>query len=107
MFMKVFQTKIHYHHRFYIIFFFFFLMKLLKELVDVETQLAQKNSTIAGTYATSVALNIVGVLYTYHCCLLVSQEQTVAVFDGFVILLIYLLLAVLPGVAQDCNNILE
>lgn len=66
-------------------------MQLLKELVDVEIQLVQKNSTIAGTYATSVALNIVGVLYTYHCCLLVSQEQTVAVFDGFVILLINLL----------------
>lgn len=58
-------------------------MQLLKELVDVETQLAQKSSTIAGTYATSVGLNIVGVLYTYHCCLLVSQEQTVAVFDGY------------------------
>ncbi|GFR15875.1 mediator of RNA polymerase II transcription subunit 12-like protein, partial [Trichonephila clavata] len=59
-----------------------FAIQLLKELVDVETQLIAKTSSIAGTYATSVGLSIVGVLYTYHCCLLVSQEQTLAIFDG-------------------------
>ncbi|GFV97760.1 mediator of RNA polymerase II transcription subunit 12-like protein [Trichonephila clavipes] len=59
-----------------------FAIQLLKELVDVETQLIAKTSSTAGTYATSVGLSIVGVLYTYHCCLLVSQEQTLAIFDG-------------------------
>ncbi|KFM81956.1 Mediator of RNA polymerase II transcription subunit 12, partial [Stegodyphus mimosarum] len=59
-----------------------FTIQLLKELVDVEAQLAQKSSNLTGSYATSVGLSIVGVLYTYHCCLLVSQDQTLAVFDG-------------------------
>lgn len=53
-----------------------FGLQLLKELVEVENQLAQKGSALCGTYATSVGLYIVGLFYRYHCCLLVSQEYT-------------------------------
>lgn len=57
-------------------------IQLLKELADVESQLSQKNASLAGTYAPSVGLNLVGVLFRYHCCLLVSQQQTLSVFEG-------------------------
>lgn len=59
-----------------------FTIQLLRELVEVENQLSQKSSIVAGSYATSLGLFIVGVLYKYHCCLLVSQEQTCALFEG-------------------------
>ncbi|XP_023221820.1 mediator of RNA polymerase II transcription subunit 12-like protein [Centruroides sculpturatus] len=59
-----------------------FTIQLLRELVEVENQLSQKGSIVAGSYATSLGLFIVGVLYKYHCCLLVSQEQTCALFEG-------------------------
>ncbi|XP_076370100.1 mediator complex subunit kohtalo isoform X2 [Tachypleus tridentatus] len=59
-----------------------FCLQLLKELADVETQLVQKGSLLAGTYATSMSLYIVGILYRYHCWLLVSQEQTISAFEG-------------------------
>ncbi|KAH9370579.1 hypothetical protein HPB48_002490 [Haemaphysalis longicornis] len=49
---------------------------LLKELVEVENQLAQKGSALSGTYATSLGLYIIGLFYRYHCCLLVCQEYT-------------------------------
>lgn len=51
-------------------------MQLLKELVEVENQLAQKGSALSSTYATSLGLYIVGLFYRYHCCLLVSQDYT-------------------------------
>uniref|UniRef100_A0A2R5LGN9 Putative thyroid hormone receptor-associated protein complex subunit n=1 Tax=Ornithodoros turicata TaxID=34597 RepID=A0A2R5LGN9_9ACAR len=53
-----------------------FGLQLLKELVEVESQLGQKGSALCGTYATSLGLYIVGLFYRYHCCLLVSQEYT-------------------------------
>ncbi|EEC08725.1 thyroid hormone receptor-associated protein, putative [Ixodes scapularis] len=53
-----------------------FGLQLLKELVEVENQLAQKGSALSGTYATSLGLYIVGLFYRYHCCLLVSQDYT-------------------------------
>ncbi|RWS13512.1 thyroid hormone receptor-associated protein-like protein [Dinothrombium tinctorium] len=59
-----------------------FVIQLLKELVDVELQLQQKCPILAGNYCTTIGLYIVGVLYRYHNCLLVSLEETVAVFDG-------------------------
>ncbi|XP_067143152.1 mediator of RNA polymerase II transcription subunit 12-like protein isoform X2 [Centruroides vittatus] len=59
-----------------------FTIQLLRELVEVENQLSQKGSIVAGSYATSLGLFIVGVLYKYHCCLLVSQEQACALFEG-------------------------
>ncbi|XP_075535912.1 mediator of RNA polymerase II transcription subunit 12-like protein isoform X4 [Dermacentor variabilis] len=53
-----------------------FGLQLLKELVEVENQLVQKNSALSGTYATSLGLYIVGLFYRYHCCLLVCQDYT-------------------------------
>ncbi|KAL1427761.1 hypothetical protein MTO96_003108 [Rhipicephalus appendiculatus] len=53
-----------------------FGLQLLKELVEVENQLAQKGSTLSGSYATSLGLYIVGLFYRYHCCLLVCQDYT-------------------------------
>ncbi|XP_077555179.1 mediator of RNA polymerase II transcription subunit 12-like protein isoform X10 [Haemaphysalis longicornis] len=53
-----------------------FGLQLLKELVEVENQLAQKGSALSGTYATSLGLYIIGLFYRYHCCLLVCQEYT-------------------------------
>ncbi|XP_076661232.1 mediator complex subunit kohtalo [Halictus rubicundus] len=56
-------------------------IQILKELPEVETQLTAKNSQLVRSYTTSLSLYVVGVLRRYHCCLLLSPEQTTAVFD--------------------------
>ncbi|XP_015113779.1 mediator of RNA polymerase II transcription subunit 12 isoform X2 [Diachasma alloeum] len=56
-------------------------IQILKELPEVESQLALKNSQLVRSYTTSLSLYVVGVLRRYHCCLLLSPEQTTAVFD--------------------------
>ncbi|CAH1994694.1 unnamed protein product [Acanthoscelides obtectus] len=57
-------------------------IQILKELPEVETQLYNKNSILSRNYTTSLSLYVVGVLRRYHCCLLLSPEQTTAVFEG-------------------------
>nr|CAH7731850.1 unnamed protein product [Callosobruchus chinensis] len=57
-------------------------IQILKELPEVETQLYNKNSILSRNYTTSLSLYVVGVLRRYHCCLLLSPEQTSAVFEG-------------------------
>ncbi|XP_008193999.1 mediator of RNA polymerase II transcription subunit 12 isoform X1 [Tribolium castaneum] len=57
-------------------------IQILKELPEVETQLYNKNSVLTRNYTTSLSLYVVGVLRRYHCCLLLSPEQTSAVFEG-------------------------
>ncbi|KAJ8951793.1 hypothetical protein NQ318_019766 [Aromia moschata] len=57
-------------------------IQILKELPEVETQLYNKNSVLSRNYTTSLSLYVVGVLRRYHCCLLLSPEQTSAVFEG-------------------------
>ncbi|XP_022706547.1 mediator of RNA polymerase II transcription subunit 12-like protein isoform X2 [Varroa jacobsoni] len=57
-------------------------LHILKELPDVEAMLVQKGSPVAGVYVPTVTLNVVGLLYRYHCCLLVSHEQTLAICDA-------------------------
>ncbi|KAK9870736.1 hypothetical protein WA026_008304 [Henosepilachna vigintioctopunctata] len=57
-------------------------IQILKELPEVEMQLYMKNSVLARNYTTSLSLYVVGVLRRYHCCLLLSPEQTTAVFEG-------------------------
>ncbi|XP_049822887.1 mediator of RNA polymerase II transcription subunit 12 isoform X3 [Aethina tumida] len=57
-------------------------IQILKELPEVENQLHNKNSVLSRNYTTSLSLYVVGVLRRYHCCLLLSPEQTSAVFEG-------------------------
>ncbi|GAB0086625.1 Mediator of RNA polymerase II transcription subunit 12 [Sergentomyia squamirostris] len=57
-------------------------IQILKELPEVESQLITKNSILVRNYTTSLSLYVVGVLRRYHCCLLLSPEQTSAVFEG-------------------------
>lgn len=57
-------------------------IQILKELPEVEAQLLAKNSILMKSYTTSLSLYIVGVLRRYHCCLLLSPDQTSAVFEG-------------------------
>ncbi|XP_014240194.1 mediator of RNA polymerase II transcription subunit 12 isoform X2 [Cimex lectularius] len=57
-------------------------IQILKEIPEVEAQLDAKGSNLVKTYTTGLVLYIVGVLRRYHCCLLLSGEQTVAVFEG-------------------------
>ncbi|XP_066254151.1 mediator of RNA polymerase II transcription subunit 12 isoform X3 [Euwallacea similis] len=57
-------------------------IQILKELPEVENQLYNKNSVLSRNYTTGLSLYIVGVLRRYHCCLLLSPEQTSAVFEG-------------------------
>ena len=59
-----------------------FIIQLLKELPDVDQQLQKKCPAFAGSYTYSIGLYIVGVLFRYQSCLLVSLEDTLAVFDG-------------------------
>ncbi|XP_014477352.1 PREDICTED: mediator of RNA polymerase II transcription subunit 12 [Dinoponera quadriceps] len=56
-------------------------IQILKELPEVEAQLTARNSQLIRSYTTSLSLYVVGVLRRYHCCLLLSPEQTTAVFD--------------------------
>ncbi|XP_034195865.1 mediator complex subunit kohtalo [Osmia lignaria lignaria] len=56
-------------------------IQILKELPEVEAQLTVRNSQLVRSYTTSLSLYVVGVLRRYHCCLLLSPEQTTAVFD--------------------------
>ncbi|XP_057325001.1 mediator of RNA polymerase II transcription subunit 12 [Microplitis mediator] len=56
-------------------------IQILKELPEVETQLAARNSQLVRSYTTSLSLYVVGVLRRYHYCLLLSPEQTILVFD--------------------------
>lgn len=57
-------------------------IQILKELPEVELQLMSKNSVLTKNYTTSLGLYVVGVLRRYHCCLLLSSEQTIAIFEG-------------------------
>lgn len=57
-------------------------IQILRELPEVEMQLYMKNSVLTRCYTTSLSLYVVGVLRRYHCCLLLSPEQTSAVFEG-------------------------
>ncbi|KAG4072103.1 hypothetical protein HA402_015602 [Bradysia odoriphaga] len=57
-------------------------IQILKELPEVESQLMAKNSILMKSYTTSLSLYVVGVLRRYHCCLLLSPDQTSAVFEG-------------------------
>ncbi|KAJ8669737.1 hypothetical protein QAD02_000996 [Eretmocerus hayati] len=56
-------------------------IQILKELPDVEAQLDSRKSTLVRSYTTNLSLYIVGVLRRYHCCLLLSPEQTTVVFS--------------------------
>ncbi|XP_020279147.1 mediator of RNA polymerase II transcription subunit 12 isoform X2 [Pseudomyrmex gracilis] len=56
-------------------------IQILKELPEVEAQLTARNSQLVRSYTTNLSLYVVGVLRRYHCCLLLSPEQTTAVFD--------------------------
>lgn len=57
-------------------------IQILKELPEVEAQLMQKNSILVKNYTTTLSLYVVGILRRYNCCLLLSPEQTTAVFEG-------------------------
>lgn len=57
-------------------------LQMLKEIYDVELLLKTKASSLAGIYVPTVTMNIVGLLYRYHCCLLASPEQTAQAWDS-------------------------
>ncbi|KAI5713129.1 hypothetical protein M8J76_012279 [Diaphorina citri] len=57
-------------------------IQILKELMEVETQLQSKGSSLVRSYVPSLVLYIVGVLRRYHASLLLSPEQTVSAFEG-------------------------
>lgn len=57
-------------------------IQILKELPDVEAQLMAKNSNLIKNYTTTLSLYVVGILRRYNGCLLLSPEQTTAVFEG-------------------------
>lgn len=57
-------------------------IQILKELPDVEAQLMAKNSNLIKSYTTNMSLYIVGILRRYNSCLLLSPEQTTAIFEG-------------------------
>lgn len=59
-----------------------FCSQLFKEMTDIEQQLQQMCPHQAAYYIPSVALLLIGVLYKYLACLLVSTEQTVAIFQS-------------------------
>lgn len=56
--------------------------QILKELVDVDSQLQQKCSILTRPYYTSIGLFIVGVLYRYHNYVVASNEDILTVFEG-------------------------
>ncbi|KAK8720073.1 hypothetical protein OTU49_013593, partial [Cherax quadricarinatus] len=55
--------------------------QMIKEVSEIEAQLVERGC-LAGWYCPALLLHVVGVLRKYHCCLLVSQEQTCAIFEG-------------------------
>lgn len=57
-------------------------IQILKELIEVESQLQSKGSSLVRSYVPSLVLYIVGVLRRYHASLLLSPEQTVSAFEG-------------------------
>lgn len=59
-----------------------FCSLLLKEMPDIEVQLQQQCPILAANYVPNIALNIIGILYKYQNCLLVSTEQTVSIFQS-------------------------
>ncbi|XP_069936794.1 mediator of RNA polymerase II transcription subunit 12-like protein, partial [Cherax quadricarinatus] len=56
-------------------------IQMIKEVSEIEAQLVERGC-LAGWYCPALLLHVVGVLRKYHCCLLVSQEQTCAIFEG-------------------------
>ncbi|GFR92708.1 mediator of RNA polymerase II transcription subunit 12-like protein, partial [Elysia marginata] len=59
-----------------------FIIRLLKDLVEVEKELHQKESFLMMTYTTEVCLNIVAVLRRYHSYLLSPQGLSSELFIG-------------------------
>lgn len=59
-----------------------FIIRLLKDLVEVEKELHQKESFLMTTYTTEVCLNIVAVLRRYHSYLLSPQGLSSELFIG-------------------------
>ena len=57
-------------------------VQLLKELSEVERQLAVKNVGLAQPYVTALCLCVVGVMRKYHQVVLVSQELIHDTFEG-------------------------
>ena len=52
---------------------------------EVEAVLHNRTSNLAGSYTAQLGMCIVAVLRKYHCYLLVSQDQTMAAFEGYVL----------------------
>ncbi|KAH9509032.1 Mediator of RNA polymerase II transcription subunit 12-like protein, partial [Bulinus truncatus] len=59
-----------------------FIIRILKDLVEVEKELHQKESFLMMTYTTDVCLNIVAVLRRYHSYLLSPQGLSSELFIG-------------------------
>ena len=55
---------------------------ILKDLHDIEVQLVRCQSPLAGSYAPSLSLLLVGVLRRYHCSLLVYPDWAAQCFES-------------------------
>ncbi|CAL4069283.1 unnamed protein product, partial [Meganyctiphanes norvegica] len=58
-----------------------FCIQIIKEIVEIENQLSERQCLV-GSYCPTLILHIVGELRKYHACLLVSRDQTEAVFES-------------------------
>ncbi|KAH0624082.1 hypothetical protein JD844_007427 [Phrynosoma platyrhinos] len=68
-----------------------FAVQLLNELSVVEAELLLKSSSLAGSYTTGLCVCIVAVLRHYHACLILNPDQTAQVFEGFVVVMFFLI----------------
>lgn len=59
------------------------VVPILEELPDIEAQIKLKCSTLANQYTHSIALCIIGMLYRYHSCLLLSsKDELCSIFES-------------------------
>ncbi|KAF7490413.1 Mediator of RNA polymerase II transcription subunit 12-like protein [Sarcoptes scabiei] len=75
-----------------------FIVRMLKELVEVEIVLQQKCSILARPYCTSIGLYIVGVLNRYHSYVLACSDDIVQIFDGLLKLVRH------ASIPNDCSS---
>ncbi|GAB6019774.1 hypothetical protein CHUAL_001322 [Chamberlinius hualienensis] len=59
-----------------------FCIQMLKDLPDIDAQLATRAPNLMYSYTTSLSLYVVGLLRKYHCFLLVTPDKAVASLEG-------------------------
>ena len=59
-----------------------FIILLLKELEDIDKQILIKCPTLKSSYTSSIGLYVVGLLFRFQSCLVVSIDEVLQVFEG-------------------------